>query len=296
MGISHGKNEIFEKSLKDIFQTHQHYPEVLKNNPELSRFFESVNYSLLGGGKRFRPHLVFAVAESYKHSIENILPLAIAIEMIHTYSLIHDDLPCMDNDSERRGKPTNHVVYGDAVALLAGDALLTEAFSFLAKSYAHQPKLGMELLLLLGEAAGVRGMIGGQVLDILTKDYLNTEQIMKMLEMKTGALIRLSIEASAAVVLHDQDPKKKSEIQNLWKKLGELVGLSFQLADDLLDYDQQKKDLRNFASATSVEETKNLLTVIEKEAKEILEKLTDLEKINTENFKQIIDYNLTRKT
>ncbi len=296
MEISQGKNEIFEKYLKDVFQTHLHYPETLKNNPELSRFFESVNYSLLGGGKRFRPHLVFAVADSYKHSIENILPLAIAIEMIHTYSLIHDDLPCMDNDSERRGKPTNHIVYGEAVALLAGDALLTEAFLYLTKAYAQQPKLAIELLLLLGEAAGVRGMIGGQVLDILTKDYLNTEQIMKMQEMKTGALIRVSVEASAAIILRDQESKKKDEIQSLWKELGELIGLSFQLADDLLDHDQQKKDLRNFASATSVEKTKNLLSVIEKKSNEILEKLTDLEKINTKNFKQIIDYNLTRKT
>lgn len=287
----------FEKWLADVFQVKNFFPEELKSNNEILKFFESINYSLLGGGKRFRPSLVFAIAEAYEKPVDEFMPLASAIEMIHTYSLIHDDLPCMDNDNERRGKPTNHILYGDAQALLAGDALLTEAFLYLGRSYKHQPALGLELINLLGEAAGIRGMIGGQVLDIMmpamTDKKVDTQHIIKMQEMKTGALIRVSIEAAAAIALSDQAIKNDS--YQMWKEFGRLLGLAFQLTDDILDYDMQKTDFRNYAGATSLTNARQVLKEVSNQALNILNQISQGGLVKTNNLIQIIQFNLDRK-
>src|SRR5262249_2401240 len=132
-------------------------------HPSLEKFWESMFYSLLSDGKRFRPVLSLLTAKAFGKPYEIVMPLAAAIELIHTYSLIHDDLPLMDNDDMRRGRPTNHKVYGDAMALLAGDGLLTAAFSVLTQSSSTHAITAVHLL---SEAAGPRGMVGGQVLDI----------------------------------------------------------------------------------------------------------------------------------
>lgn len=192
---------------------------------------EAVRYSLFAGGKRLRPALVLGAAEIISGDDAPALPPACAIEMIHTYSLIHDDLPAMDNDDFRRGKPTSHKVYGEAIAILAGDALLTMAFDVAAQS--GHPRVVQEL----AQAAGAAGMVGGQVMDLQSENQrLTLEQLRRLHEMKTGALIRVAVRCGAMVAGADA-----AQLDAL-TRYGEHIGLAFQIADDILDVvgDQQR--------------------------------------------------------
>lgn len=196
----------------------------------LTHLRKSLEYSLMGGGKRFRPVFSLLVGECFAVAPKRILPWAATVEMIHTYSLIHDDLPCMDNDDLRRGEPTNHKVFGESTALLAGDALLTEAFGLLASAYREQPDLAVRLVSLLSEAAGLRGMIAGQAIDLESQESgLDLEELIRMHELKTGALIRVCAEGAAAVC------GLPAEKQTLCRDFGGWLGFAFQLKDDLLD-------------------------------------------------------------
>lgn len=226
----------------------------------LERFWESMFYSLLSDGKRFRPVLSLLTAKAFGKPYETVLPLAAAVELIHTYSLIHDDLPLMDNDDMRRGRPTNHKVYGDAMALLAGDGLLTAAFSLLAQSSSPNAITAVHLL---SEAAGPRGMVGGQVLDIETKnpDQRMLEEIHKR---KTGALIQVSVEAAG--VLCGATPEQQEALA----EFGAGLGFAFQLADDIQDYNPDKPEKINFVSVLGLEETKKKLTKVSEDALESL--------------------------
>lgn len=228
--------------------------------PALEHFWESMFYSLLSDGKRFRPILSMLTAKVFNKSYETVLPLAAAIELIHTYSLIHDDLPLMDNDDMRRGRPTNHKVYGEAMALLAGDGLLTVAFSVLAQSPSPQAITAVQLL---SEAAGPRGMVGGQVLDIEAKEpqLALLEEIHKR---KTGALIQVSVEAAA--VLCGATPVQQKALADY----GENLGMAFQLADDLQDFDPKKPEKVSFVSALGEAETRARLEQVSEEALECL--------------------------
>ena len=197
--------------------------------PETLR--RAMRYSMEAGGKRLRPILCFAGAEAVGGSADRVMPVAVAIEMIHTFSLIHDDLPAMDDDSMRRGKPTNHKVFGEAVAILAGDGLLAEAFYVLSELHG-----GMEPALLLGtihdiaQATGGRGMTGGQVIDVeSTGQGLGEAALARLHRYKTGALIRMSAMAGARVSGATSD-----QLEAL-ARYGECVGLAFQIADDILD-------------------------------------------------------------
>ncbi len=194
---------------------------------------ESMRYSVFAGGKRIRPILMLAACEAVGGDIENALPAACAIEMIHCYSLIHDDLPAMDDDNFRRGIPTNHKVYGDATAILAGDGLLTEAFILLTNSsvcgFLSAAK-SRELMHILAKSAGSMGMVGGQVVDmeaeekpvdLPTLEYIHTH--------KTGALILAAIEIGA--IIGDATTAQRQSLYNYGKN----VGLAFQIADDILD-------------------------------------------------------------
>src|SRR4051812_43647285 len=189
----------------------------------LERFWESMFYSLLSDGKRFRPVLSMLTAKAFQKPYEVVLPLAAAVELIHTYSLIHDDLPLMDDDDVRRGRPTNHKVYGEAMALLAGDGLLTAAFSILAQSASPHAITAVHLL---SEAAGPRGMVGGQVLDIESKSP-DADLLEEIHQRKTGALIQVSVEAAA--VMCGGTPEQ----QKAMAEYGGHLGMAFQLADDL---------------------------------------------------------------
>jgi geranylgeranyl diphosphate synthase type II len=196
--------------------------------PAPERLREAMAYSLLAGGKRLRPLLCLAFAEATARGPAPRLAedAACALEYVHTYSLVHDDLPAMDDDKVRRGKPTSHVVYGEALAILAGDALLTEAFALLASG--PEPARG-HLVQLLAQAAGAAGMVGGQVLDIAADRPATEAYLSRLHGMKTGALLRascaLGVVAAGGSAAHLRAATR----------YGEAVGLAFQIADDVLD-------------------------------------------------------------
>ncbi len=198
-------------------------PENLKN---------AMLYSLQAGGKRIRPLLLFATLEGYDKTFECGIPVACAIEMIHTYSLIHDDLPAMDNDDFRRGKPTNHKVYGEATAILAGDALLTYAFQLISEMDEEQilPTQKLRLISELARAAGPEGMVGGQVADMEGENKsLSLADLEYIHHHKTGDLLSYSIIAGAIVA-----GASEKDIENL-RAFSKHLGLAFQIKDDILD-------------------------------------------------------------
>ena len=199
---------------------------------------ESMLYSLKAGGKRIRPLFVVAVCEMYNQSLEASYSVGSAVEMIHTYSLIHDDLPSMDDDELRRGKPTNHVVYGEALATLAGDALNTLAFGVIARLNNLSAEKRIELVNLLSIAAGAEGMVGGQVLDMDgEKRLLNLQELETVHVNKTGALLRFSIEAGAVLA-----NASKSDREAL-VEYAHHIGLAFQIQDDILDIEGTSEQL-----------------------------------------------------
>ena len=188
---------------------------------------ESMRYSLLAGGKRIRPVLCLATARSLGHEIEPYLGLAASLEMVHTYSLVHDDLPAMDDDDLRRGQPTSHVKYGEAVAILAGDGLFAEAVRLMA-SIDSDPSRVLEAVQLLASATGVEGMVGGQYVDVTATD-LDRESLRHLHSLKTGRLIRVSVETALAfggVPAADRVP---------YETFAAELGILFQIVDDILD-------------------------------------------------------------
>ena len=199
------------------------------------RLREAMAYSLLAGGKRLRPVLVLMAAEACRGDAESALPAACALEMVHTYSLIHDDLPAMDDDDLRRGRPTCHKQFGEALAILAGDALLTLAFEILAKEI-QPPETALACCRDLASAAGAMGMVGGQVLDLEAEEscrnplYETTlEQLESIHRRKTGRLFTCSLVMGARIAGADLPTRDRLEMY------GKYVGLAFQIADDLLD-------------------------------------------------------------
>ncbi len=203
--------------------------------------FEAMRYSMMSGGKRVRPILLLAGAQAVRGDQKALLPAACALECIHTYSLIHDDLPAMDNDDLRRGRPTCHKVYGEAVAILAGDGLLTYAFELICKPELTQnipPSLLGKAIFLLAKAAGVSGMVGGQTADILMEGRpVDAETLSFIHSHKTGALIGASVEIGALL-----GKGNDKELYHL-KKYGESLGLAFQIKDDLLDVEGDQEIL-----------------------------------------------------
>lgn len=197
------------------------------------RVIEAARYSLFAGGKRLRPILCLAAAEVVGGSPEAVMPAACALEMIHTYSLIHDDLPAMDDDDFRRGQPTNHKVFGDAIAILAGDTLLTEAFGLIAGAQQNgriPPGKVLDVIGIVVKASGYRGMIGGQVVDLECETRVVDLATVEYMHIhKTGALISASLEVGA--ILGGGTRDQVSSLVNY----GHHLGLAFQITDDLLD-------------------------------------------------------------
>ena len=209
---------------------------ILENyDPHLSSLYESMRYSAGSGGKRIRPFITCSVAEALSAPADVALSFAVAVEMIHTYSLIHDDLPCMDNDDVRRGKPTNHKVFGEAEALLAGDALLTMAFNVISHA-ACGGDTKVRAVAALSEAAGASGMIGGQIIDIHSEGKsIDFDLLIKMHSLKTGALIRCAAKLGAiAAECNDATVLDKVD------RYAANVGLAFQIEDDVLDEEEAK--------------------------------------------------------
>ncbi len=200
---------------------------------DLALIYEAERYSLLGGGKRIRPYLVLAFCRLYGGEEAAAMPFACALEMIHTYSLIHDDLPCMDDDDLRRGRPTNHKKYGEAMAVLAGDALLTRAFGVAASNGAVSPEVALEAIRTLSASAGDGGMIGGQALDILgeERDVLTLAELERLQSLKTGALIRAA--ARLGCLAAGKMPSSPEAMAA--DTYAARIGLAFQIVDDVLD-------------------------------------------------------------
>lgn len=227
----HKKKKIIDEALRHAIDPLTSVPIELK---------EAMQYSLYAGGKRLRPVLTLTTAESLGAKTEDVLSVACAIEMIHTYSLIHDDLPAMDDDDTRRGRPTNHKVFGEAMAILAGDALLTKAFGLLTegvRQHGIDPNSMIQLIEETSLAAGAEGMVGGQVADLRAENRaLNVEELTEVHRLKTGALLRLSVRAGA-ILANADDEQLRALTQ-----YAENIGLAFQIQDDILDVigDQEK--------------------------------------------------------
>jgi farnesyl diphosphate synthase len=198
-----------------------------------AQVIEAMRYAMFAGGKRLRPFLVVSTADLFDVAKAHSLRVAAAVECIHTYSLIHDDLPAMDDDDLRRGNPTTHKKFDEATAILAGDGLQTLAFEILSHEATHpDPHVRCELMKCLAQASGVRGMVGGQMIDMAAEgESLNLAEITRLQQLKTGALITFAVEAGA--ILGKADQHRRS----LLVAYARDVGLAFQIADDLLDID-----------------------------------------------------------
>lgn len=219
----------------------------LKRNNSCPKYlYRAMAYSLLAGGKRLRPVFAIASYEAAGRKSKNILPVAAALELIHTYSLIHDDLPAMDNDDFRRNKPTNHRVFGEAVAILAGDALLTDAFGIIAKALTKSEIL-INIIRELVFACGSGGMVGGQTADIVFEDRkIRKKELLYVHTHKTGSLIRASVRIGA--IMADASPAALRSIT----KYGEKIGLAYQIVDDVLNVVGTKEELGKSTGTDSV--------------------------------------------
>jgi geranylgeranyl diphosphate synthase, type II len=214
-----------------------------KDLPQES-LYRAAKYSLMAGGKRLRPILAIATAESFGCGCEQIINAACSLELIHTYSLIHDDLPCMDDDDLRRGKPTLHKVYPEAHAVLAGDYLLTYAFEVIATDRSLTDSQKISLITILSQNAGGKGMIGGQVMDIEAENkQVNVEDLQCIHRNKTGAMITASV-AFGGIVAGVSD--EQLEVLKLY---GQDIGLAFQIIDDVLDVTQTEEVLGKTAGS-----------------------------------------------
>ena len=222
-----------------------------QDGPE-TRVVEAMRYSLFAGGKRLRPILCLAASEAVGGDLKTAMPAGCALEMIHTYSLIHDDLPAMDDDDLRRGKPTNHKVFGEAIAILAGDGLLTEAFVLLSDYNSLLPERAVQVIGVIAEAASYRGMVGGQVVDILSQNKrADLETVQQMHSRKTAALIAAATESGALT-------GKGSEAQvAALARYGRAIGLAFQIADDILDIEG---DTELLGKTTGADEARGKVT------------------------------------
>lgn len=210
----------FDEVMRASLQTLQ-IPKTLK---------ESVYYSINAGGKRLRPILMKATCEAFEGDVKRVYPAAVALEMIHTYSLIHDDLPAMDNDMYRRGLPTNHIKFGEATAILAGDGLLTNSFQMITATELYTPEEKVFLLHKLSKVSGLEGMVAGQHLDMGAETkQISLEDLEQIHRLKTGRLLTYAVEAGA--YLANVSPEERMLIVSF----GEQIGLIFQIQDDILD-------------------------------------------------------------
>ncbi len=257
---------IQQKAIFEDFFHHRINSAVRSYPAQARELTESVLYSLFQNSKRFRPTLALLTAEMLGVSLERALPWAASVEMIHTYSLIHDDLPCMDNDSMRRGQPTNHIMFGESTALLAGDTLLTESFGYLAREYRDLPDIAVDLIQLLSQASGGAGMIGGQVIDlnIAQGGGIQLEKLTQMHRLKTGALIQVSVMGIATIA------RATTLQKDLLATFADNLGMAFQLADDLHDWDAEKPERTGFPALIGVQGTKDQLRTVSETAIESL--------------------------
>lgn len=268
----HKKAEVVNEHLKSYFNDGI-------NNFE-NKLHESMQYSLLAGGKRIRPIILMETGKLFGANHEELIDYACALEMIHTYSLIHDDLPAMDDDDLRRGKPTNHKVYGEAIAILAGDALLNSAYELMSlKADEYQDFKFIKALNVISTSSGRKGMIGGQIADIESEHLEGDKQILEYIHMnKTSAIITAAFVAGGIIGKADE-----TELLHL-EKLGNNIGLMFQIKDDILDIESdeltlgkpigsdEKNKKMTYPSLYGLDESKLKIEILYKDSIDIINK------------------------
>jgi len=275
-------NNIIDKTLDEYLPPEENPPSIIH---------KAMRYSVFGGGKRIRPILTLATAELFGKDTESVIKTACGIELIHTFSLIHDDLPCIDNDDFRRGKPSSHKVFGEAIALLAGDALLVSGFDLIIKNSEVKEIKKEYILKVIKETSfyiGTENMLGGQVEDIsLKNEDITKADLINLYMKKTAALICLSIRSGA--ILSGANQRQLRALT----KYAENIGLAFQIIDDMLDIMQDQRDTGkpNYANIFGMKESKS-------ESEKLIEEAKDSLKIfnqKAETLRNIADYLLTRK-
>ncbi len=279
----------FNSYLYKILADYNELPKVLN---------KAINYSIRNGGKRFRPVLCMLTAISLDKDYKNVLPTACAIEFIHSYSLIHDDLPSIDNDDLRRGKPTSHKIFGEDIAILAGDALFAEAFNIIIKYQDVDCDTKLKVIKEIAEASGAKGMVSGQVIDVFyTGKDLSKKKLEIMDNNKTGKLITASIKCSALICKASEDKLKKLI------EFSKNLGLVFQITDDILDITANEETLgktvgkdeilnkNTFPKIWGLEESRKIAERKVKEAIKIISKLD----INTKPLIDIAKFLIDRK-
>ncbi len=259
---------------------------VKQNGMDARRLWDAMKYSTTGGGKRIRPYLTYKVAEVLSGNTDLALTFGVAVEMVHTYSLIHDDLPCMDNDDYRRGKLTCHKMFDEATALLAGDGLLTMAFEIIALSNAADKQKVAAIALLAG-AAGCRGMIGGQAMDLAAENTsVPLDKLNRLYDGKTGALIRAAV-GLGCIAADCFD----GEVYDAFEKYASALGLTFQIVDDILDVtgsdalgkpigSDEKNGKSTYLSFMSVEEAKKEAGRLTKEGIHAISSIAGTERLH----------------
>jgi geranylgeranyl diphosphate synthase type II len=268
--------------------------------PDVSGLAEAMRYSLLAGGKRVRPVLALATATALGRPTESVLPLAAALELIHTYSLIHDDLPAMDNDDLRRGRPTCHVAFGEEVAILAGDGLYAEAFNHLLTEQTGSPASLLAAAAELARATGVAGMVGGQYIDVANRAGAGAEGLRRLHALKTGRLIGASI--GCVLILSEADPVTIETFDRYAEELGVL----FQIVDDILDVTGSAQELgksqgsderlgkRTYVSEFGLEGARRLAADSHRRARAALELAAQRVSGEPDGLAQITDFIATR--
>jgi len=260
-----------EERLLEMKRSVENYLEKVLQGDD-SRLYAAMRYAVLSEGKRFRPLLLMASGQSFGASPEILLPFACALEFIHNYSLIHDDLPSMDNDDWRRGQPSCHRAFGEDVALLAGDSLLTLAFEVMSKAPVPEELIANKIAAIaeVSRQAGPRGMIAGQFLDIsLQPSELTEELIFELMQKKTGALIVAAAKVGALLA------GASEEEVSLMESFGQRLGLAFQVRDDILDAGQSDSQLierPNYAQLVGLDKARQLLKSLVQEAINLLQK------------------------
>ena len=273
------------------------YIKDYKTSPEILR--KAISYSLKNGGKRFRPVLCLAVAGSLGCSHEDVVPTACAIELIHTYSLIHDDLPSIDNDDLRRGKPTCHKIFGEDIAILTGDALFAEAFNIILKYQQSGSEKKIEVLTELGQASGALGMVAGQTVDVFyTGKEISRQKLMYMHKNKTGKLIIAAVRCGAILCNASHDHMNK------FTRYAENIGMAFQITDDILDVVSSSEDIGKTAGKDSLQNKNTFPSmfgieksarIAEKKVSEAIHIVKSME-INSEWLIKIANFLLLRKS
>lgn len=293
------QNRIGNRINEDAVLTEQSLEKFLSlDDKRIPHLFDAMRYSVLGAGKRVRPFLVLEFCRLAGGDVNTAMPFACALEMIHSYSLVHDDLPCMDNDTIRRGKPTTHVKYGYANALLAGDALLTYAFEVILSDESLDPAAKCEAVKVLSRCAGPLGMVGGQQIDLDSENKSISLDLLKYLHsLKTGALISCACELGCiAAGLQEDHPIRKAA-----KEYSAAIGVTFQIIDDVLDVEgdeeifgkpigsDAEQGKTTFLSFMSISEAKAYAAELTEKAKNALSSFKD-----SEVLCEFADYLLTR--